>query len=194
MGANKSKTKYVLLYGVDEAGKTLFQYNLQSSLNVFKDIEPTEGFNYEETAVGDTNVGIFDVSGNLKQYEIVNIVAKCVNISGIIFMVPLDRIEELDKSKEILKLILGNNHLKDRISLLVVYNLKNPKVRDRLSWMPESLLNKRLSLDKLKKTFNLNEVTSIITDVSINLNGEKTNFNEVLENFVDNLDKEAKEK
>lgn len=190
MGAIKSKTKYVLLYGDKESGKTLMQYNLQSSLNVFEKLEPTEGFNYEEINLKNTIVGMFDVSGDLKQYEIVNIINKCVNITGVIYMVSLNKIEELDKSKAMLKLILCNKHLKENVSLLVVYNLHN-KLRDQLSWMTTELLDNRMKLNKMKEKFNLNFISSCISDVSLNNNNyvsNNDNFSSSLEEFVLSLD------
>jgi hypothetical protein len=188
MGGIKSKTKYVLLYGDKGSGKTLLQYNMQSSLNVFEDLKSTEGFNYEEVKLKDTILGIFDISGDLKQYEIVNIITKCVTISGIIFIVPLENVAELDKSKALLKQILSNNYLKENLSLFIVYNIK-ATIKDKLIWMNEQVLNKRFKIDALKERFKLNYVCSCISDVSINNNSERNTFFITLEEFVGKLER-----
>ena len=187
MGSQFSTNKYVLLYGAQDSGKTLMQYYMQSSFKDFSGIKPTEGYNYEEIELENVSLGVFDVSGDPKQYEIVNIVMKCVPISGIIFMVPLDRMEELEKNREMLKLILGNNYITESVALLVIYNYKDQKVKERIIWMTESLLDSRMKLDKIKEEFKLDYVKSYIADVS---SLDNSNFTEILESFVKNLEKQ----
>lgn len=189
MGAIKSKNKYVLLFGDSGSGKTLTLYSMQSSLNINENLLPTEGFNYEEIKVKDTALGIFDISGDMKQYEIANIVTKCVNISGIIFVIPLDKIEQIDKSKELLKLMLANNFLRPKISLLVIYNMKN-SLAEKFLWMNESLLNSRIDLDRIKETYNISYIYSCITDIGVNYYSERSAYHDALEEFVDHLDRE----
>ena len=185
MGTHSSKQKYVVLYGVQSGGKTLMQYYMQSTLKDIRDIDATEGYNYEEVTINNTNLGVFDVSGDPMQYEIVNIILKCVSVTGLIFMVPIDRMDELDKSKDLLKLFLSNNHLKEDISILIVYNFTS-KIKDSLSWIDQKLLDSRMKLDKIKEQFKIQQLQSIIVDVN---NLDKSNFKEILENFVQSLEK-----
>ena len=186
MGANSSKSKYFLLYGISNSGKTLMQYYLQSSIKDTMEINPTAGFNFEELTINNTNLGIFDVSGDPKQTEILNIILKCVSISGIIFVIPIDKMEEIDKSKELLKLTLSNNYLKENLNLMIVYNYRNTKNKENLFWMTESILDNRIGLNKIKDQFKLENVQSIIVDISDLDNSDFMNF---LNSFVTNLEK-----
>jgi hypothetical protein len=187
MGAIKSKTKYTILYGPSGSGKTLLQYALQSSLNVLKEIKPTEGYNYEEISLNNINLGIFDVSGNQNQYEIVSIVTKCVNISAIIYVVPMNILGELDKSAIQLELLLGNNNLKDGLSLIVIYN-KDIREKDKTFWMPVNLLDSRMKLEKLKKKYKLQDVKSCIIDVSMCNDNDTAEFYKCIESMVEGLE------
>lgn len=188
MGHNLSKSKYVLLYGLKGSGKTLMQYSMQSSLKNFDQIKPTEGYNYEEVSIENLNLGIFDVSGDPQQYEVVNIITKCISFSGIIFMVPLDNLENLDKSRDLLRLVMGNNYIREGIALLIIYNYRSD-IKEKLNWMTEELLDSRMNLTKLKEKFRLDYVQSCMIDVS---NLDKGNFTEVFEMFSRNLEKESK--
>lgn len=187
MGAIKSKTKYAILYGPSGSGKTLLQYALQSSVNVLKEINPTEGYNYEEISVKNIKLGIFDVSGNQNQYEILSIVTKCVNISAIIYVVPINKLGELDQSRNQLELILGNNNLKDGVSLMVIYN-KDVKEKDKTFWMPVSLLDSRMNLEKLKKRYYLSEVRSCVIDVSLCNDNDSIEFFKSIDSIVESLE------
>jgi signal recognition particle receptor subunit beta len=186
MGANSSKSKYIILYGVKDSGKTLMQYSMQSTLKDLRDIQSTEGYNYEEVQINNTNLGVFDVSGDPKQYEIVNIISKCVNISGLIFMVPLDRMEELDKSRDLLNLFLSNNYLKEDLAILIVYNYRTQQAKENLSWITENLLDSRMGIERLKEQFSIENIKSVIVDVA---NLDNSNFMEVLEGYVKLLEK-----
>ena len=189
MGAIKSKIKYAILYGETGSGKTLLQYALQSSLNVIKEINATEGYNYEEIEVNNIILGIFDISGNLNQYDIVNIVTKYVSINAIIFVVPMNKLDQIDKSRTQLELILCNKNLKDGMSLIVIYN-KETKERDKTIWIPVSLLDSRMKLDKMKKKYKLLEVRSCVIDVSMHNDNDKIEFDKCIESVVQNIDKE----
>ena len=180
MGAKLSDTKYLIIFGDKESGKTLMQYQLQSSIKLDSTkIKPTYGFNYEEVSLTDFTLGIFDASGDLSQYGIIDIITKCINIEGIIFMVALDKLQELDKAKQLLKTILSNNFLKENISLMVIYNKKG--FGDRLDWIKEDLLDSRLNLDKLKERYKLACVQSKTLDV---YDCSKTELKDELEKFV----------
>ena len=127
-GLNTSKTKYVLLYGEPDSGKTLFQYQLQSNINLnTEEIKSTYGISYETLSIGDCELGMFDLSGSIKQYDIVKIVTKFVDISGIIFIVSLTTLDRIDESKDSLERILGNNFL----SIGIVSNCRffNSKIK-----------------------------------------------------------------
>ena len=87
---HRIRNKYVLLYGEPKAGKTLFQYQLQTNMSFdTSQIESTYGISYEEYSIKDTDLGIFDLSGSLKQYKITNVVTKFVGVSGIIFILSM---------------------------------------------------------------------------------------------------------
>ena len=86
----KGILKNIILYGEKGAGKTLFLYQLQSEMNLEKDkIKSTFGVNYEIYSVREVNLGIFDLSGDIQQYTLTNMITKAVDISGIIFIVLL---------------------------------------------------------------------------------------------------------
>ena len=187
MGAIKSKTKYAILYGPSGSGKTLLQYALQSSVNVLKEIKPTEGYNYEEISLNNINLGIFDVSGNPNQYEILSLVTKCVNISAIIYVVPMNNLGELDKSSSQLELILGNNNLKDGLSLILIYN-KDIREKDKTFWMPLNLLDSRMRIEKLKKKYKLQEVKSCMIDVSLCNDNDSAEFYKCIDSIVDGIE------
>lgn len=168
MGTSQSNVKNILLFGDKDSGKTLMLYQMQSNIKLESElIKPTYGFNYEEISVNNVQIGIFDLSGDLKQYELVNIITKSVDICGIIFVVAMDKLDELDKSRELLDIILGNNYINDRLSLLIIYNKKN--VGERLNWMDESTLDHRMNVHKLKKKYNIVSFHSRIIDVSDSL-------------------------
>lgn len=166
MGAlNTSKLKYALLYGEPSSGKTLFQYQLQSSINIKPDkIQSTYGISYEVISIGDIDLGIFDLSGSLNQYDVVKLVTRMVDISGIIFIVSLTTLNHIDKSKDSLERILGNNFLNPGLCLYVIYNKKD--ISDRLDWMDTNLLDNRLGIPKMMKKYKLKVVESQILDIS----------------------------
>ena len=84
----KEILKNIILYGEKGAGKTLFQYQLQSEVNLESNkIKPTYGVNYEIYSVRGVNLGIFDLSGDIQQYTLTNMITKEVDIHGIIFIV-----------------------------------------------------------------------------------------------------------
>ena len=173
-GLNTSKTKYVLLYGEPDSGKTLFQYQLQSNINLnTEEIKSTFGISYETLSIGDCELGMFDLSGSIKQYDIVKIVTKFVDISGIIFIVSLTTLDRIDESKDSLERILGNNFLSSGQCLYVIYNKKD--LGDKLDWMDANLLDNRLGIPKMKKKYKLKSVESQIIDInkikSYNLEG-----------------------
>jgi len=176
-----SQTKYVLLYGEEGVGKTLLQYCIQSNLSDFDKIEETKGVNYEEVEVKGVNLGIFDCSGNIIQYEIVDIITKCVAIEIIIFIISLEKIDELNKAKDRLKMIINNKHLSKGISLLVIYNKKS-NMADKF-WMDENLLDDRMSLKKIAEKYKLKYVKSIISDVYVN-NFKESKIYLTLEEFI----------
>lgn len=163
---NHSKTKYVLLYGLPGAGKTLFQYQLQSGLPLEKEkLKQTYGVSFEVVSMSDIELGIFDVSGSLKQYGIVDIIMKSVDIEGIIFIVNLEQLEKIDEASDALEMIIGNNFIKSsKCCLLVLYNKKD--LGDKIDWMEPDLLDNRLGIWKLKKKYELKSVHSEIIDIS----------------------------
>jgi hypothetical protein len=181
-----SASKYVLLYGESGVGKTLLQYCMQSNFNDFDQIEQTKGVNYEEIEVKGINMGIFDCPGDIMQYEMCDIIGKCVSVEGIVFVVSLERIYELDKARDRLKMIVNNKHIKKGISLLVIYNFKS-NMADKF-WMGESLLDYRMKLDKYKEKYNLRFVKSIMCDVNMN-NLKDSKLYSVFEDFVQSMDK-----
>ena len=164
-GLNTSKVKYALLYGDPNSGKTLFQYQLQSSINLKTDkILPTYGISYEVISIGDIDLGIFDLSGSLQQYDVVKLVTKMVDISGIIFIVSLTALDRIDESKDSLERILGNDFLNPGLGLYVIYNKKD--LSDKLDWMDTNLLDNRLGIPKITKKYKLKLVESQVLDIS----------------------------
>lgn len=180
---NQSKTKYVLLYGLPGAGKTLFQYQLQSGLPLDKDkFKETYGVSFEIISMSDIDLGIFDVSGSLKQYGIVDIIMKSVDIEGIIFIVNLEELEKIDEASDALERIIGNNFVRSsKICLLVLYNKKD--LGDRIDWMDCDLLDSRLGIAKMKKKYDLKSVHSEILDI----NTVRIDGIEGLEKFAENI-------
>ncbi len=191
MGAdliNKKETKYVLIYGVKGCGKTLLQYNMQTCFKVEKnDIKPTQGYNYEERTLSNVTLGIFDVSGDPHQYEIVDIVLKSVEIRGIIFVVPLENLEELDKSKLLLKQVISNNNLEKDIPILIVFNER--KLKENLDWMDFKNLKEILFPEDLQTDSNKSKVFYCKLDISKLLNES----NEASREYYEELEKFANE-
>jgi hypothetical protein len=180
-----SKTRYVILYGEQGVGKTLMQYCLQSNFNDFSDIRSTKGCNYEEIDLKGTTLGIFDCSGDQMQYEIVDIISKCAEVDGIIFMVSLDNIDELDRAKDKLKTILNNKNIKLGVSLLIIFNYRS-SVSEKF-WFTEKHLVERMSLEKYKEEYGIKYAKAIMCDVNVNSNtngpllAEFENFNQSME-------------
>ena len=183
MGAIKSKNKkYVILYGPPECGKTFMLYNSQARFNnVLGKMEPTEGFNYEEIQVSRdlTPIGVFDISGDLMQYDVVNIVCKSVDITGLIFIVPADKFDMYDFYQQHLKLILNNKNLNlDSLNVMIIFNLKN-ELKEKLGWININVLINKLGLKKIFNSNPVNSQKSYILDVNNVLSGDN--------DFVDSL-------
>lgn len=160
----KSIVKYIILYGEKGVGKTLFQYQLQSEMNLEKEkIKPTFGVNFEIYTVRDIDLGIFDLSGDIQQYALTNIITKSVEIVGIIFVVSLENINNLDESSECLERIIGNNFINNPPSVYIIFN--KPKYIERLDWIDTELLESRLNIPKLLKLYKI-KVVSQICDIS----------------------------
>ena len=160
----KGILKNIILYGEKGAGKTLFLYQLQSEMNLEKDkIKSTFGVNYEIYSVREVNLGIFDLSGDIQQYTLTNMITKAVDIHGIIFIVSLDNIDLLDESRDSLERIIGNNFINSPPSVYIIFNKK--KNLERLDWIDNELLESRLGIPKLKKIYKI-EVVSQICDIS----------------------------
>jgi hypothetical protein len=181
-----SKTRYILMYGERGVGKTLMQYSLQSNFNDFTDIKSTKGCNYEEIDVKGTTLGVFDCSGDEMQYEMVDIISKCVDVEGIIFMVSLEFIDEVDKAKDKLKIILNNKNIKLGVSLLIIFNYRSA-ISEKF-WFTEKHLVERMNLDKYKEEYGLKYAKAIMCDVNVNANSSGTLINE-LENFNQSMEK-----
>ncbi len=190
MGGIKSKQpkKYVLLYGPKEVGKTLALYSTQARFNnILKDkVYPTEGVNYEEVELSGAKncLGIFDVSGDLIQYDLVNIICKSVEISGLIFIVPGDKLDLMDVYREQLKLILNNKFLDtNNFNVLILYNMKAEDI-DKLKWIEQTTLDEKL---KAKQTFSMyanGNLVSKIVDVN-NAMTDDNNFKQALRDYCD---------
>ena len=192
MGQNQSDVKYVILYGLKGSGKTLFLYNLHAKIKIFdgnKGPEPTEGFNYEEKDANNYTLGIFDISGDPMQYEVLNIIAKSVNISGIIFMVSLDQLDELKQAQELLKLVFSNQYFTKRLSLYIIYN-RSAENKEKYEWMSKDLFKTQLNLDSIKEQFRVKFIDSDFLDCSnydANVR-EKEKFATKFREFSDSLD------
>ena len=168
MGAIQSRKKYVLLYGPLGSGKSTLLYSQKSTNKLFQPMEPTKGINYEELQVDNQHLGFFEVSGDLKQYHLVNIVASTVDITGLVYVVSLFEIENMHLAKSQLKLLLGNQHFEeDAISLFVIYNIRNND-KERYSWLSAESLDEGLSLKSLQEKFRLKSVNSLIHDCASN--------------------------
>ena len=170
---NTSNKKYILLYGEPKAGKTLFQYQLQTNMSFdTSKIEATYGISYEEYSIKDTDFGIFDLSGSLKQYKMTNVVTKFVDVAGIIFILSMKDIDKIDEARESLERILSNNYLNLNLCLFVLYNKKSTE--EKLDWMDKELLDNRLGLKKAVKKFKLKSYISTILNI-------KESKNEIIE-------------
>lgn len=168
MGAIQSRKKYIILYGPLGSGKSTLLFSQKSTTKLFEPMEPTKGLNYEELTVDNQTLGIFEVSGDKKQYQLLNIIASSVLISGLIYVVSLYDIENLRDAKDQLKLLLGNTYLdEDSIALFVIYNIRQND-KERLSWLTADTLDDGLDLNKMKEKFRLKLVFSLIHDCSSN--------------------------
>lgn len=168
MGGIQSTKKYVLLYGPKGSGKSTLLYNQNSTIRLFEPIEPTKGINYEELLIDNQLLGVFEVAGDLQQSHLISIVANSVNIEGIVFVVNISDIQNIDLAKSQLKYVLANPNLEElTINLFVIYNLRESD-RERFSWMSINSLDETLGLKKLKTTYRLKSVFSAIYDCSSN--------------------------
>lgn len=189
MGGIKSKQprKYVLLYGPKEVGKTLALYSTQARFNnILKDkISPTEGVNYEEVELSGSRycLGIFDVSGDLMQYDLVNIICKSVEISGLIFVVPGEKLELMDVYGEQLKLILNNKYLdtSNNFKVLILYNMKTEDI-EKLKWIDLKTLDEKLKVYNICREYADGNFLSKIVDVN-NAMQDSNNYKEALKEY-----------
>jgi len=202
MGGTQSEVKYVLLYGLKGCGKTLMLYNLHAKIKIFETDNknkssgpaPTEGFNYEEKKIGNYKLGIFDVSGDPMQYDILSIITRSVNISGIIFMVSLDQLDELKEAQQALKLLLSNEFFTKKLSLFVLYN-RSSENKESWEWMSKELFNKQMKLDYIQENFKIKYIESCFHDCSIceiSLN-EQEQISTKLKEFANSLDENYKQ-
>lgn len=191
MGGIQSNKKYVLLYGPEGSGKSALLYSQNSTIRLFEPIEPTKGINYEELKIFNHRIGVFEVSGNLQQSNLLDIVTHSVLIQGIIFVVNINEIENIDFAKMQLKIVLSNTNLpEDIVHLFIVYNLRSSE-RERYSWMNTSALDDGLGVKKLKNTYHLKSVSSCIYDCSTNNYEVKDeqSLNYKMKDFIVNLSK-----
>lgn len=193
MGAIQSRKKYVILYGPIGSGKSTLLYSQKSTTRLFQPMEPTKGINYEEVEIDNQSIGVFEISGELKQYNLVNVVTSSVDISGIIFLVPLYELDKLSQAKSQLKLILGNQFFEeDSINLLIIYNMKSSD-RERLSWISNDTLDERMELRVIQERFRLKSIQSIIYDCSSNNTDifDEMSLIRQMKKFIDNTFKET---
>ena len=164
IGKNKIH-KNILLYGNTNVGKTLFQYQLQSNMKLDqKKLKETYGISYEVFVAEDVDLGIFDISGDLQQYKIANVITKNIEIHGIIYVFSLDQLDKIEEAKQALERIIGNNYLENNLCLFILYNKKNEE--ERLDWIDSDLLDNKLGVPKLKKKYKLKGTVSQIFDIS----------------------------
>ncbi len=189
MGGIKSKIdkKYIFLYGPKHSGKTLALYTTQANMtDVIKNRQyvPTDGVNYEEIEISDAKfcLGIFDVSGDLMQYDLVNIICKSVNVSGIIFIIPLEHIDMMDLYREQLKLIINNKYIdSDNLNVLIIFNIKSDD-QNKLGWIDDLTLQNKLKMQETFNKFAKGKIISAIIDVNVILQ-ENNKFKEILLEF-----------
>ena len=86
-----------------------------------------------------------------------------MEIVGIIFVVSLENINNLDESSECLERIIGNNFINNPPSVYIIFN--KPKYIERLDWIDTELLESRLNIPKLIKLYKI-KVVSQICDIS----------------------------
>lgn len=197
MGSSHDNNKIrCILYGLPGAGKTLFLYQLKSQQGLLtkrggssSDKEftfcPTLGVNYEEIELNKERIGIFDISGEKNNYGILNFICKAVEISGVIFVMSLNEIDDIEKTKEALELVLGNNYLMKNPKLYLIYNTRNDEY---YSWINKRLLDNKLEIDKIKNKYKLKDFYSEIVDVSRIKSTDKPNgLNMLLKSKKDNV-------
>lgn len=192
MGGIKTKMplKYVILYGPSGVGKTFMLYSTQARFNnVLTNLSPTEGINYEEIKLSKAKVtlGVFDISGDLKQYNLVNIVLKSVRVEGIIFLIPLEKMEQISEYKAELLRVLNNKYLDDdNLALLVIYNIKT-EMKEKLGWIDKSVLDNKLNLKNLIENNFPNVVfDSKIADVN-SVVIDDTEMQDILTEYCENF-------
>lgn len=152
---------------------------------LIQDIEPTEGFNYEEVSINNTDYGIFDLSGDPSQYQLIDVITKFVEVVGVLFFFRMDSIHNIEKSKNLLKLILNNQYLSN-ISLFIIYNRRGQDM-DKYAWITQDLLNKKINVEELKRNYSLRYVGSDFWDCAVCYNRFDDNILKKLENFASSL-------
>ena len=123
------------------------------------------------------------------QYSIVNIICKSVKISGILYVVNLDHIEnfKMKESEEMLRLLLSNNYLSDNLSLFVIYNRSSEK-KEMYEWMTKELMDSQINIDKIERDFQLYYKDSNFHDCGTYIDaGWPESLPKKLEKFVNQL-------
>lgn len=185
MGASqKNSKKRCILYGLPGSGKTLFLFQLSSEQRLltkeggeldkdgFFEFFPTLGINYEEITIKTEKVGIFDISGEKSSYNLLNLICKNVEISGVIFVMSLNDIDNIDKVKGALEMVLGNNYLMPEPKLYVIYNTYEDEY---YSWITKDLLDNKLEIEKINKKYKIKDFHSEILNISNVRENDKPN-------------------
>ena len=189
MGGIQGNKKYVLLYGPKGSGKSTLLYSQISTIKLFEPMEPTKGINYEELNINNQNIGVFEVAGDLQQTNLISVVTSSVKITGIIYVINISHIENLDLAKMQLKIVLSDPNLDEYfIHLFVIYNLKQND-KDKLSWISNSALDEGLGLKKIEEKFHLKSLSTTIYDCNTNNSEVKDEHSlaSKMKEFIENL-------
>jgi hypothetical protein len=97
----------------------------------------------------------------------------------------MDNIHNIEKSKNLLKLILNNQYLSN-ISLFIIYN-RRAQDTDKYAWITQDLLNMKINVEELKKNYNLRFVGGDFWDCAVCYNRFDDNILKKLESFASSL-------
>eukprot|EP01090_Pellita_catalonica_P013926 TRINITY_DN3428_c0_g3_i2.p2 TRINITY_DN3428_c0_g3~~TRINITY_DN3428_c0_g3_i2.p2 ORF type:complete len:183 (+),score=30.11 TRINITY_DN3428_c0_g3_i2:63-611(+) len=129
----------VLMVGLDAAGKTTILYKMK--LGEVIQTTPTIGFNVETVEYKNLKFSVWDVGGQDKIRKLWRFYYD--NAKGIIFVVDSNDRERLQKVREEIKHLLGEQQLKDAV-LLIFANKQD--------------LPKALSVSQIAQELNLNAI------------------------------------
>lgn len=182
-------TKQVMLVGLDNAGKTSVLYRLiLKNYDQFVP-EPTIGFNYEQIAVLDDVIGIWDLGGKDTIRSLWPQFYKNIQFGALVFMVDLKDSGRYQEVKNELYKLMNEEELR-RCVLCLLINRRNSEMDIKSQQEIDDLtmeVENSLGIDFLSK--NITKRTFVVDAVLQDLDTFKT-LQAMKKWLLDQMDKE----